>query len=1179
MDILGCSQQEQGRERSVYLPSEIRQLLKGSSRESVSVYKSGPGTQCLLSRTALDYGRDVVVVLPEVRHLREFASLIPLAGDAPETAAFWDREWVVFPPFPPQQRSSSEDWAARWACLFQLSEKRGPKGIALTLDNFLPYWPPRRILDEEFLLLMQGEECPPEQIMEKCAVWGYERVSLTSRVGQFSARGDILDIFPPGYELPLRLEYFGDSLESIRLFQPVSQRSSSELNEAVILPVVPAVHTPEAINRAEGVWEHLWTTGRLSKKAMSGLKEGVLNGEADIPPGLFYSDPATIADWLPRDSLTFLVSPGRVRSALEETETTWIEHLEDEAEQRGWGLPADCVVQSRTRARQELLSGPQLLFEELPLGDRSQGTELTEKRYDAFSDIFWRPEQRKRPLSALTSALSQWRRTKHQVVLLFHSEHSRNRLFKLLEGTDLSFKTRYQPDKSGLYALIADFHAGLDLTWKQTLILSEDVLQPSGRKEGPRRKQDRDFQGLEQLEEIKPEDLLVHRDYGVGQFAGLTRMQVDSAGNDYLVLLYAGGDKLYVPVDRLNLVQKYKGPEGVAPSLDKLGSNRWASTKERVRKALETVAHDLVQVYAYRTVAKGFDYPADDELYREFEATFPFEETADQEKAIAEVIRDMEGSAPMDRLVCGDAGFGKTEVAMRAAFKAVAAGKQVALMCPTTVLADQHYQNFKSRMEDFSVRVALVSRFVPAKQQKEILSAAKRGEVDILIGTHRLLSDDVSLPRISLFILDEEQRFGVRHKEKLKKLRKNLDVLALTATPIPRTLQLSVSGIRNLSVIETPPQDRKPVHTSLIERDPEELRAVVRNELDRGGQVFWVYNRVNGLLRVQEYVQSLVPEARVGVAHGQMRERSLEDSMYAFWKGDYDVLVSTAIIESGLDFPRANTLIVDQAQMFGLGQLYQLRGRVGRATDQAYAYFVVPSVDNLGASARKRLQTVLELDYLGAGFQVAMEDMRLRGAGNILGEAQSGNISKVGLDLFLEMLEQEVRRVKGDTTLQETDPELKIGFEANIPADYIREDRERLNYYKAISSSSSREELEQWREELRDRFGAPPAQVRNLFAVLSLKRQLAVLQVEKAELFANRVILSWSRNAQPVSSQQMVQWVQRHQDRARFEPPARLELRFAGNSSIAEEIQQIEELLNELSTTADAPEEQRDTSN
>ena len=1162
----------------MYLPSEIRQLFKGNSRESVSVYKSGPGTQCLLARTALDYGQDVVVVLPEARYLEEFASLIAFTADDPQAGAFWDRQWIVFPPYSPHQESANEDWAARWSCLFQLREKRKPRGVVLSLDNFLPYLPPRRVLDEEFVLLMRGEECPPEELMEKCAAWGYERVSLTSRVGQFSARGDILDIFPPGYDLPLRLEYFGDTLESIRLFQPVSQRSSSELSEAVILPVAPAVLTPEAINRAEGVWEHLWTTGRLSKTARSGLREGVLNGEAHIPPGLFYPDPDTIADWLPSDALTFLIDPGRVRSALEEVEANWTERMDKEAEQRGWAPPPDCVVQSRSRARQELLSGRQVLFEELPLGDRNKGVELPEKRYDSFADIFWRPDQRKRPLSALTTALSQWRETRHQIVLLFHSEHSRNRLFKLLEGSDLSFKTRYHPAESGIYALISDFHAGLDLTWKHTLILSEDILQPSGRKEGGKRKADTEFQGLERLEEIQQNDLLVHRDYGVGQFAGLTRMKVDSGGNDYLVLIYDGGDRLYVPVDRLNLVQKYKGPEGVTPSLDKLGSNRWAKTKERVRKALETVAHDLVQVYAYRTVAKGFEYPVEDELYREFEATFPFEETGDQEKAISEVLKDMESPEPMDRLVCGDAGFGKTEVAMRAAFKAVSAGKQVALMCPTTVLADQHYQNFKSRMEDFAIRVALVSRFVPVKQQKEILSAASRGEIDILIGTHRLLSEDVNLPRISLFILDEEQRFGVRHKEKLKKLRKNLDVLALTATPIPRTLQLSVSGIRNLSVIETPPQDRKPVHTSLVERDPEELRSVVRTELERGGQVFWVYNRVNGLLRVKEYVQSLVPEARVGVAHGQMRERSLEDAMYGFWKGDYDILVSTAIIESGLDFPRANTLIVDQAQMFGLGQLYQLRGRVGRATEQAYAYFVVPSVDNLGVSARKRLQTVLDLDYLGAGFQVAMEDMRLRGAGNILGEAQSGNISKVGLDLFLEMLEQEVRRVKGDGTLQETEPELNIGFEANIPAEYIREDRERLNYYKAISSSGSWEELEQWREELKDRFGTPPQQVQNLFAVLGLKRQLAGLQVEKADLLANRVVLNWSQNAQPVSAQQMVHWVQQHQDRVRFEPPARLELRFGGNSSIAEELWQIEELLSELAQTANALEEQRDTS-
>ena len=463
-------------------------------------------------------------------------------------------------------------------------------------------------------------------------------------------------------------------------------------------------------------------------------------------------------------------------------------------------------------------------------------------------------------------------------------------------------------------------------------------------------------------------------------------------------------------------------------------------------------------MYAFRKVAKGFSYGPLDDMYSEFEATFGFEETPDQDKAVNDVFRDMEKSEPMDRLVCGDVGFGKTEVALRAAFRAALEGLQTALLCPTTILAEQHYQTFTKRMEGFPVRIGMLSRFVSPKRQKTILEAAARGEIDILIGTHRILSKDVELPNLGLLILDEEQRFGVKHKEKLKHFRQNIDVLTLTATPIPRTLQLSLSGIRALSIIETPPVDRKPVETAITERDAISLKAVLRRELDRGGQVYWVYNRVNGLSQVADFVRSLVPDAKVGMAHGQMNEKKLEEAMRGFWHGELDVLVCTAIVESGLDFPNANTLIVDQAQLFGLGQLYQLRGRVGRSQRQAYAYFVVPSIDDITEIVRKRLRIILDMDYLGAGFKVAMEDLRLRGAGNILGESQSGQMAKVGLELFLEMLEEEVRRIRGETDTRASDPELNFVFEAHIPGGYIPDAKERLRYYKALSSAKDRSE-------------------------------------------------------------------------------------------------------------------------
>lgn len=488
---------------------------------------------------------------------------------------------------------------------------------------------------------------------------------------------------------------------------------------------------------------------------------------------------------------------------------------------------------------------------------------------------------------------------------------------------------RYDPAGRGLFALVAPFQQGAELVWDSCLVLGEEILQPRARR--GRSSAAGAFRGLNSYDELKPGDLLVHRDYGIGRFGGLHRMNLGGVDNDYLLLEYADDAKLYLPVDRLSVVQRFKASgDGPEPAVDRLGGTAWTSSREKARRAVEKIAADLVEMYAWRKVAKGFSYSPLGEMYREFEASFGFEETPDQARAIQEVLADMEKPVPMDRLVCGDVGFGKTEVALRAAFRAACDGRQVALLCPTTVLAEQHYQTFRARLAGFPVNVGLLSRFVPRARQQETLRAAEKGQIDILIGTHRLLSQDVILPNLGLLILDEEQRFGVRHKEKLKQLRKNVDALTLTATPIPRTLQLSMSGIRELSVIETAPAERKPVASMLMNRDAAALRQIVEREIAREGQVFWVHNRVQQMERTVAFVRDLVPQARIGMAHGQMGEKELEDAMHRFWHGELDVLVCTAIVESGLDFPRANTLIVDQAQMFGLGQLYQLRGRVGR---------------------------------------------------------------------------------------------------------------------------------------------------------------------------------------------------------------------------------------------------------
>ena len=692
-------------------------------------------------------------------------------------------------------------------------------------------------------------------------------------------------------------------------------------------------------------------------------------------------------------------------------------------------------------------------------------------------------------------------------------------------------------------------------------MLGETILYPKAEKTP--RSPSRTFKGLNSFDDLKTGDLLVHRDYGIGRFVGLQHLELSQTANDFLLLEYSGKDKLFVPVDRMGLVQRFKGMEGVEPALDKLGGSAWSTSREKARKAIEKIAADLMEMYAYRKVAKGFRYDPPGDLYHEFEATFGFEETPDQAKAIQDVLDDMDKSRPMDRLVCGDVGFGKTEVALRAAFRAASEGRQVALLCPTTVLAEQHYQTFRARLAGFPINVGLLSRFVPFARQKELLHAAQSGQIDILIGTHRILSNDVKLPNLALLILDEEQRFGVRHKEKLKSLKKNVDVLTLTATPIPRTLQLSMSGIRDLSIIETAPQDRKPVASAVLRRDDAVLRNVMEREMARDGQIFWVYNRVQGLKRVAEYVHNLVPSARVSMAHGQMTENELEGTMHKFWHGELDVLVCTSIVESGLDFPRANTLIVDQAQMFGLGQLYQLRGRVGRSDRQAFAYFVVPDTEHLQPQAEERLRIIMDMDYLGAGFQVALEDLRLRGAGNILGEVQSGHMCRVGLDLYLQMLEEAVARLKGTPESHIGETEITLGLPAHIPETYIEDGKERLRCYKALTSASNGSEREQAALSMRDRFGPFPEELLNFLAVLDFKQFLTTLQVQKADVYLDHVRMTWAEGQTAVQPERIVALTATLPD-SRILPPAGLYLPLTSKTSFYDGLKELRTRLEPL---------------
>ena len=1146
-------------------------------RAGLTVCRAGSATLARLAVDAVRAGRSAAVAVRGRDALGVMRALTTLftpelsvghaagqgagASSAPLVTPLWERPWVFLPPFTPRSLSR-EGWAERFAVLYAL-RTGSARGVVFTVDNMIPLLPPHDFLDRRAMTVRRGEDVAPELLMEQLVQWGYQRVPMVAHAGDMARRGDIFDILPPGYEKPLRLEFFGDTVDEMRVFDFATQRSVGHLDEVTLLPVTPLGYGDAWKKGIRAHWKAMVQGGRLSQASRNALEHALEQDDMRLLPGGVYADATALDDWFSPDTMCFLPGRHELRENLEEAERTWREHVRVQSEETSLVQPVHLALRDADGAQKALETRPRLYAEPLTMGTEQTGEDMLERSLHSFAELFPGRTEQDRPWQQLSAGLKEWTASHRQVVLAFASERGRRKFLKLAEQDGILPSLRYDEAGRGLYAVVAPYRQGAELVWDGCLVLGEELLQPKA--ESSRRVASGAFRGLDRYDDLQVGDLLVHRDYGVGRFGGLHRMSPGGTGvdNDYLLLEYADGARLYLPVDRLSVVQKFKA-DGPPPALDRLGGTAWTSSREKARKAVEKVAADLMQMYAWRKVAKGFSYSPVGEMYHEFEATFGFEETPDQARAIQEVFQDMDRPVPMDRLVCGDVGFGKTEVALRAAFRAACDGRQVALLCPTTVLAEQHYQTFRSRMAGFPINVGLLSRFVPRARQTETLKAAARGQIDILIGTHRLLSKDVELPNLGLLILDEEQRFGVRHKEKLKELRKNVDALTLTATPIPRTLQLSMSGIRELSVLETAPAERKPVATAIIDRDRGALRQVMERELARQGQVFFVHNRVQTLPQTTAMVKELVPGARVGMAHGQMAEKELEETMHRFWHGELDVLVCTAIVESGLDFPRANTLIVDQAQMFGLGQLYQLRGRVGRSDRQAYAVFVVSDVEHLPSLARERLRIILEMDYLGAGFQVAMEDLRLRGAGNILGEAQSGHMARVGLDLYLEMLEDAVAKLKGEEELLRTETEINLGLPAHIPDSYIEDAHERLKYYKMLSSAADAATRENVELEIRDRFGPFPEALETFLAVLSFKARVNELGVARADLLPERVRVTWADGQKSVQPEAIVQLVLANRNRIRLQPPATLEVALEQNLSLAARLEEAAVLLGRL---------------
>ena len=928
----------------------------------------------------------------------------------------------------------------------------GDSGVVVaTVRGVLQRVPRPEKLARALLRLRVGEDIDPRALLERLVFLGYERLPEVESVGTFARRGGILDIYPVGQTDPLRVEFDGDTIASLRRFDAGTQRSLEKLPDARVLPRYEIVVEP---GEAERIAQRLRDAGDEAAKGGANLFHDGMERFA----GYYDDGLVSLLDYLPEDALVIVDDPALLAERAREF---------SEGVRRGF---------EDARREYPLLSPPEHLF--LPaesweaMLDRRRGAdwmgavaeagEAARYAHRVFVDCT-PAEPQQRSLERLKNHLVELNANGIAPVILCDNPGQRERLWEMLgnEGATLGV---------GLVS------AGFTLKSAGLALLTDHEIFARYRR---RRRRMRRTGGLSvaELSALKPGDFVVHEEHGVGVYRGMKRLTLGGQETDCLELSYAEKDVLYVPVHMLSLVSRYAAGDGAKPGLHRLGSAQWQKTKARAKKAIQDMADELLKAYAARHALPGHAFKPDSVWQRELEASFPYDETPDQLTAIEDVRADMETASPMDRLICGDVGYGKTEVAIRAAFKAVQEGKQVAVLVPTTILAQQHGLTFRERLADFPVKVEVLSRFRTAKEAKDVVARLARKDVDIVIGTHRLLSKDVRFGDLGLVVIDEEHRFGVAQKEKIRQLTRTVDVLALTATPIPRTLNLSLAGARDMSVIETPPQNRLPVHTEVLEFDPEVVTDAVLREIDRGGQVFFVHNRVETIYNTATMVQQLVPQVTVGVAHGQMHERELEHVMLEFTEGRLDVLVATMIIESGLDIPSVNTLIVDRADTLGLAQLYQLRGRVGRSSHRAHAYLMVPGRRVLTEEAEKRLRVIEEFDELGVGFKVALKDMEIRGAGNMLGPEQHGHIVGLGFDLYVKLLEEAVAHLKGEVESLRPEPRLLTDWSAYLPDDYVPDEHEKLALYRRLAEARNDGAVDDFTLELMDRFGQlpPPA--------------------------------------------------------------------------------------------------------
>jgi transcription-repair coupling factor (superfamily II helicase) len=1033
-----------------------------------------------------------------------------------------------------------------------------------------------RLFDREYyaglaVSLRRGDELDLETLTAHLAGVGYTQMDLVEMPGQFTRRGGILDVYSPEADRPVRIEFFGDEIDTIRKFDPETQRSQSGLDETELLPLT---ETP--------VTEHLLAAvnARLSRQRIETeddelAAEAAAAGGVSVFPGWeFFASVAgaqkSLLTLIPRSAL-FVDEPAMVRNQIDR----WWNKVEQRHERSGVGSlirPEDIYLrpeilaaslQSHMGLDLDQLGAVDLLDEDATLGEIELPTRPTLRFHGS--------------LPALTEQIKNLMQTESRIVLAVPHQGDVERLATVMRDYQIPYRlgsraahpgetifeeASYMAGDLRVPVIVrSPLAAGVSFPSSNLIVFgANDLTDEADVAARPAPKRSKTAAFVSDFRDLAIGDYVVHVEHGIAQYQGLKEIVQDGLSVEFMILEFAESAKLYVPLTRLDLIQKYRSTDaGPAPMLNKLGSQQWTRTKARVRKAMQDMAAELLKLYAERHTAEGTAFSKDNEFQREFEDSFDYTETDDQITAIRAIKYDMESTTPMDRLLCGDVGYGKTEVAMRAAFKAVQDGKQVAVLTPTTVLSFQHFETFKQRFAQFPIHVEMISRFRTAKEQKDIVERVEQGRVDILIGTHRLLSKDIKFQDLGLLIVDEEQRFGVRHKERLKQLRKEIDVLAMSATPIPRTLHMSLVGLRDMSVIETPPKDRMAIQTVVAKYDEKIVRSAVEVELERGGQVYFVHNRVESIYEIAARIQEMVPAARVAVGHGQMGESDLEKVMLAFMRHEFDVLVATTIIENGLDIPLANTILINRADRHGLSELYQLRGRVGRSNRRAYAYLLIPQETELTEVARRRLAALKEFSDLGAGFKIAALDLELRGAGNMLGGEQSGHIEAVGFELYTSMLEAAVKELKGEGAEERPTTQLNLGLSLRIDESYVPEENQRLRLYKKIAGAQSAAAIGEIRAELEDRYGAPPDATVYLLEAAMLRLECERIGVAQIDRKRGELLIRFVENA-AVDPNQLLKLVSRNAKHgAQFTPQGvlKLPLRATRPDEVLLEIQEI----------------------